>query len=499
MQEYSVNDYFRPNKKYVKYLNQYHEAIDNDDEEQEEKFRDKLAEMIGIIYTTKTKKIEGQEVEIPFTDFDSCQFVDFLHQSFKVISLSDNIAMYNYKEHHYDFLSASVYLSFFKEILDEIDIRVWGMQREKEYEKRFIRCIPKRFGNWQIPEGKIVFTNGILDIDTDVFFEGDNPDIINFHCVGYEYLVGATEIECPKFMKFLNSIFDEQALIDVVQEKFGATLLYGKNPIQKIFLQYGLGRNGKGIIDSILVAMHGKDSVSTASVAQLSSQWGGAMIFDKVLNISTENNMNFVVDTSLLKSVSGNDFITIEQKYEKTFQARVSCKLIISTNEIVFKDRSRGFEERLLPIPFEYTFVDNPKGPKERKKNPNLEAELMEEIPAIFLWAYEGLKRLRAHNWQFTHSDKVDKLREEILREANPVEMFFDERIQVTEGGKIKKTDVYNSFENWAFKKRINVGGIISAQKFYAEFDRQMESKGLSSATKTIHGSQYYKDISYIS
>ena len=101
MQEYSVNDYFRPNKKYVKYLNQYHEAIDNDDEEQEEKFRDKLAEMIGIIYTTKTKKIEGQEVEIPFTDFDSCQFVDFLHQAFKVISLSDNIAMYNYKEHHY--------------------------------------------------------------------------------------------------------------------------------------------------------------------------------------------------------------------------------------------------------------------------------------------------------------------------------------------------------------------------------------------------------------
>ena len=93
----------------------------------------------------------------------------------------------------------------------------------------------------------------------------------------------------------------------------------------------------------------------------------------------------------------------------------------------------------------------------------------------------------------------MDKLREEILREANPVEMFFDERIQVTEGGKIKKTDVYNSFENWAFKKRINVGGIISAQKFYAEFDRQMESKGLSSATKTIHGSQYYKDISYIS
>lgn len=498
MKEYSLNDYFRPNKKYIKCFNQYLKATENDDYEMEEEYRIKLAEMLGITYTTKTKKIEGQEVEIPVTNFDSCEFVDCLHQTFKVISISDNVSMYNYTEHHYDFLSETVYLGFFKEILDMVDARIWTQNREKEYAKRFIRCIQKRFGNWQIPEGKIVFTNGVLDIDTDEFINGDNPDIINFHCTGYDYPVGVAEIKCPKFMAFLNSIFDEVALIDVVQEQFGATLLYGKNPIQKVFLQFGLGRNGKGIIDAVLVGLHGKNSVSTASVAQLSSRWGGAMIFDKVLNISTENDMNFVVDTSLLKSVSGNDFITIEQKYEKTFQARVSCKLIISTNEIVFKDRSRGFEERLLPIPFEYTFVDNPKGPKERKKNPNLEAELMEEIPAIFLWAYEGLKRLRANNWQFSHSDKVDKLREEILKEANPVAMFFDERIQVKEGGEIKKTDVYNSFENWAFKKRINVGSVISAQKFYAEFGRQMENKGLSSKTKTIKGSPYYKDISYI-
>lgn len=495
MKTMMLEDYFRPLSVFEKSLQRYWKAIKCSDEATADKYLEKAAATIGITYVTKTKKIDGQEVEVPYTDFDSYQFVEFLHQSFVVISVSGNVAFYNFSEHHYDFVAESVFLSFFKQIIDKIDIRVWGQNREKEYVKRFLRCISRHLDNWQIPEGKIVFPNGVFDVNTGEFQFGDNPDIINFHCTGYEYPVDATEISCPKFMAFLDSVFDEQSLIDVNQELYGATLLYGVS-LDKICLQYGRGRNGKGIFDHILTAMHGTSCVSTASVAQINSQFGAAMIYDKVLNISTENNMDFVVDTALLKAISGNDVLTINPKHEKAFQTKVSCKLIISTNEIVFKDRSRGFEERLLPIPFEYTFVDKPRGPKERKKNPNLEAELLEEVPMIFLWAYEGLKRLRANNWQFTQCDKVDKLKEEILKDANPVALFFEDRIQITKGAKTKRSEIYSTFENWAFKKRISVGGVVSAQKFYDEFGRVLETQGLTGQTVTLHGVLYYKDIS---
>lgn len=498
MKNYALEDYFRPCSKFKKYYKMYEQLLASGDEEKAEEFRQKAAELVGIVYTTEEKKVDKETVEVPVTRFDSVDCVWFLHNSFETIGVSDNIAMYNFTEHHYDFVTADVYLSFFKQILDMLDVKVWRQKREQEYAKRFLRDVPNRYGTWQVPEAKIVFKNGVLDVDKDEFYPGVDPGIINFHCTGYDYPEETPKPECPKFMEILDSIFDEKSLIAVVQEMYGASLLYGRNPIQKIFLLYGTGRNGKGILCNVLTALHGSDSVSTASVAQLSSRFGGSMIYDKVLNISTENDMDFVADTALLKSVSGNNYITIDQKYEKTFQAKVFCKLIISTNEIVFRDRSRGFEERLIPVPCEYTFVDNPRGPKERKKNPMLEAELMDEIPAIFLWAYEGLKRLQANNWQFTQCDKVDKLREEILKEANPVAMFFDERIQVKEGANTKKSDVYASFENWAFKKRLSVGSVVSAQKFYTEFGRLMEERNLTSKTKLNNGIPYYKGISLI-
>ena len=499
MKHYEFLDYYCPPKAFKTYFKRYKKMCNAGDTDKAQVYFEKAANLIGIAYTTEERKIGGNMVEVPVTKFDSVQFVDFLHNAFKVISVAGNIALYNYSEHRYDFVKEDVYLSFFKQILDGIDIAVWGTKREKEYAKRFLRDVPKQYAAWQVPYGKIVFTNGVLDVIEDKFYPGDDSSIINFHCTGYEFPDETEDVTCPKFLGFLNSIFEDDALVDVVQEMFGVTLLYGGNPVQKIFLLHGTGRNGKGVLCQMLTRIHGADNISTASVAQLAGRFGAAMIYDKIANIATENDMNFAVDTSLLKSVSGNDYITIDQKYEKSFQAKVFCKLIISTNEIVFKDRSRGFEERLLTIPFEYTFVDNPrKGTKERKKNYALEAELLEEIPAIFLWAYEGLKRLRNNHWQFTKCEKVDKLRAEILKEANPVALFFDERVQIKEGAKTKKSDVYASFDNWAFKKRINVGSVVSAQKFYIEFGHLLEENGLTSKTSTIHGTDYFKGISLV-
>ena len=57
---------------------------------------------------------------------------------------------------------------------------------------------------------------------------------------------------------------------------------------------------------------------------------------------------------------------------------------------------------------------------------------------------------------------------------------------------------MYANFENWAFKKRISVGGIVSAQKFHAEFGRVLEKQGLSSKPATLHGVHYYKGISFV-
>ena len=87
-------------------------------------------------------------------------------------------------------------------------------------------------------------------------------------------------------------------------------------------------------------------------------------------------------------------------------------------------------------------------------------------------------------------------MRDEILKDANPVAIFFEDCVQVRKGAQTKKRDVYASFENWAYKKRISVGGVVSRQKFYVEFGRILESEGLSNKPVTVKGTQYFKDIS---
>ena len=111
----------------------YEQLLASGDEEKADEFRQKAAELVGIVYTTEEKKVDKETVEIPVTRFDSVDYVWFLHNSFETIGVSDNIAMYNFTEHHYDFVTADVYLSFFKQILDMLDVKVWRQKREQEY------------------------------------------------------------------------------------------------------------------------------------------------------------------------------------------------------------------------------------------------------------------------------------------------------------------------------------------------------------------------------
>lgn len=423
-------------------------------------------------------------------------FVNYILNAFAMISVNGSVAFYNYTNHKYEYISESDYLSFFKSLLDEIDRKLWSPKLEGRYRSRFKREIQPRLREWSIPYGWIIFDNGCFNTEEGMFYHGDFPGIHSFSNTGYSY---DKDAKAPKFISFIHDVLgDDESLVAVVQEVLGYSLCYGANPMQIIVLFCGSGRNGKGILSNILMKVHGEENCGATSVSQLSSQFGVAQMFDKVINISNENNENVVTDTSILKTVSGNDLVMVEAKYKDAIPVHVYTKLFISTNSIMFKDSSKGFQERIVPIPFNYTYTYNPSGPKEKLRDNALEEKLSKELPGIFNWMYEGLVRLRNNGYRLTKSEAVEKERERIVSSSNPVQLFVKECVMFSVDEKERKPDVYRRFKEWIGANGVNCGIYHSAHSFYLKFASILEENSTSPETKKIKGYEYYAGIKLI-
>lgn len=423
------------------------------------------------------------------------KFVEYILAVFFVICINGSIAFYNFSAHKYEYVMEADYLTFFKTLLDEVDKRLWNSKLEGKYKGRFKREIQTRLREWSIPDGWIIFDNGCFNIKDGNFIKGDFPGIYNFNNTGYSYNKDAT---APIFIDFVTDVMGgDESLINILQEVLGYTLCYGSNPMQVIVLFCGTGRNGKGILSNILMKIHGEENCSATSVSQLSDKFGAAQMFDKVVNISNENNENVVTDTSILKTVSGNDLVMVEAKYKDPIPAHIYTKLFISTNSIMFRDSSVGFRERLVPISFQYTYTNNPKSPKEKLRDNELEEKLSKELPGIFNWMYEGLVRLRNNKYKLTESDAVNRERDRIVSASNPVELFVKECIEFVKGEKERKPDVYKRFKEWTYANGVNCGIYQSAYSFYHKFNSILEENSISSETKKIKGYEYYVGVTF--
>lgn len=453
---------------------------------------DKQKDIIRLLHSVRGIS-ENEEGKFSVNDM---KFVSYIFEAFALFYIKGSVAFYNYSTHKYEYIEEPEYMTFFKVLLDEVSSSIWNPKLEGKYKARFKREINPRLKEWSIPAGWVSFSNGVFNIEDGLFYPGDHPGIHSFNNTGYNFDKNAT---APEFIKFIDDVFgNDEDLINVVQEVLGYTLCYGANPMQVIVLLCGSGRNGKGVLTNILMKMHGESNCSALSVSQISSQFGVAPMYDKVINISNENNENIVTDTSIMKTMSGNDLVMAEQKYKDPIPVHVFTKLIISTNSITFKDSSKGFQERLVPIPFKYTYVDRPKGPKQKLRDNMLEEKLTKELPGIFNWCYEGLKRLRQNKYRITKSEAVDKQREYIVSTSNPVQLFVKEKIVFSPGMKVRKPEVYKQYKEWVADNGVNTGIYQSAQRFYEKFDSIMQEHSLSSETKRIQGYEYYSGISII-
>ena len=107
-------------------------------------------------------------------------------------------------------------------------------------------------------------------------------------------------------------------------------------------------------------------------------------------------------------------------------------------------DKSDGFTRRLLIL------TTNPV-PKDRVTDPNITDKFIAEKDLIFLWMFEGLKRLIANNFRFTISERTKRNLSDMAAEnCNIAEFLADcEYVSFGEEYEVSSNQLYCGYCHW--------------------------------------------------
>ena len=329
-------------------------------------------------------------------------------------------------------------------------------------------------------ENYIDVKNGLLNLDAEEITLMPHDKTV--YSTTQIPIIYDNDAKCPEFKNFLRTIFKrDKELIRLVQEIMGYCL---SNSVKahKMFIFLGEGSNGKSVLCEIMMALAGGiENVSTVALKDFGSKFSLSQIADKTLNISTENETDTNLDTQLLKAITSGEPVQMEEKFQSPFSYKPYVKLAFAMNSLPYvKDKSYGFERRLVVIPFDVRFVDHqPRTRNELEGNPYLSEILMDELDGILAFAIRGLLRLRKNDYKFTSSKKAQRALEQYKEKIDPMLAYVRSNVEEDEEAeKINMSRFREHYQNWCREEGHEKLAKISAQTFWDTLRRVLKSEG---------------------
>jgi phage/plasmid-associated DNA primase len=172
---------------------------------------------------------------------------------------------------------------------------------------------------------------------------------------------------------------------------------------------------------------------------------GGFDIADlpgKRLVTSSETNETSPLNEARMKALTGGDPITAARKYGHPFEFRPVAHFWLAVNHLpVVRDDSDGFWRRLRLIRFQRKF-------EGADVDPDLESELLAELPGILAWAVRG-----AVEWYSNRLQAPDSVVGATLlyrQDSDPVQDFLTAQCVVREGTFVQAGALYAAYTEWA-------------------------------------------------
>jgi putative DNA primase/helicase len=292
------------------------------------------------------------------------------------------------------------------------------------------------------PADIVACANGLLNVQTREMMV-HTPLFFTHNAVEFAYLPHAPEPQ--GWLDFLSQLWpDDTQSIDALQEIFGLCLT-SETRHQKAFLLIGPKRSGKGTIARVLVALVGRANTASPSLASLGERFGLQPLIGKQLAVISDARLGAKADQhavaeSVLR-ITGEDDVTVDRKNRDAWTGRIRTRFLVIANELPrLSDASAAIASRFIILRLVNSFYG--------REDLTLTDRLLIELPGIFNWALDGLRRLK---WRrhFVQPDSAMQAVQEMEDLSSPISAFIRERCCIGAEYGVETNRLFEAWTAW--------------------------------------------------
>jgi len=338
--------------------------------------------------------------------------------------------------------------------------------------------------DWFNVQGKINFSNGVLDLET-MDLASHSTDLGFKYTLPYEYSPTAT---CPRFDQFMQEITESDAELEQLLVEFMGYSVSGIDASigQKALILVGEGRNGKSVFMDVLKYMVGKDNYSTLTMGNEINKLENRYQLDgKLFNISEETPTKAMSDNSIFKALVTGGEVQARKLYSDAYSMKSTAKILMACNELpATEDLSQGMFRRLLIAPFNAKFEEGINDDRE------LRPKLYAEASGIYNKVLKALLKFRRTK-VFSHSAAVKSALRDYKEDNDMVQEWFGSHMIAVEGAEEMLEDIYSEYKiktEMLGNKALNISWF--SRRIKALYNVEIERKRIAGAglRKVIKG-----------
>lgn len=258
------------------------------------------------------------------------------------------------------------------------------------------------------------------------------------HQLPFEY---DPDAKCPLFDKYLERVLPDKERQRILAEFIGWIFLRDLK-LEKVLVLYGDGHNGKSVFFDVSNALLGQTNITNFGLSSLSKMENRPVLGTALLNFGSE--INERCDADLLKKLASGEPVEARQLYKDPFVLRDYARLAFNSNVLPRNtEHTHGFYRRFLIVEFEETISQD-------EKDPDLARKIIEsELPGVFNWVIEGVRRLR-HQRKFSPCAASEAALASYQEESDTTALFLEEcGWKSCPDNRVEKKDLYAYYREY--------------------------------------------------
>jgi putative DNA primase/helicase len=306
---------------------------------------------------------------------------------------------------------------------------------------------------WDSNPYLLPFQNGVFDLRTLTFRPGRPDDYIKTVCpiswLGFN-------VPAPKWERFVSEAMAGD--VDKIQylKRLLGSALPGEVVDHILPILWGEhGRNGKSVLLEILGFVLGQLAGPLQAELLLAQKYPRSSaapspdlmgLRGKRVVWASEIDEGRTLNAGKVKWLTGADTLIGRSPFarrEVTFKPSHTLLMITNFKPAVSPD-DEALWQRIHLIKFKISFIDNPKGENQRRRNPNIAKELKEEAAGIMSWLVSGYIEWKEKG--LSPPDSVLIATEEYKQAEDSIKQFIKELCFVGDDKIARASELYESY-----------------------------------------------------